>query len=75
MCDRGSLVVKVKESWLVCHEFEPSDAEDPPCRGDPYPLDLKFKVLPLVGCGTCDALHLRVEIDDPASEVPVQKIG
>ncbi|GFY20931.1 hypothetical protein TNCV_3989751 [Trichonephila clavipes] len=26
----GSLVVKVMDSWLACHEFEPSAAEDPP---------------------------------------------
>ncbi|GFV78903.1 hypothetical protein TNCV_4080031 [Trichonephila clavipes] len=28
-CDRGSLVVKAMES---CREFDPSSAEDPPCR-------------------------------------------
>ncbi|GFT28348.1 uncharacterized protein TNCV_646521 [Trichonephila clavipes] len=28
---RGSLVVKVTDSWLTCHKFEPSAAEDPPC--------------------------------------------
>ncbi|GFW21892.1 hypothetical protein TNCV_1236171 [Trichonephila clavipes] len=27
----GSLVVKMTDSWLVCHEFKPSAAEDPPC--------------------------------------------
>ncbi|GFU31920.1 uncharacterized protein TNCV_1111701 [Trichonephila clavipes] len=30
---RGSLVVKVTDSWLACPAFEPSNAEDPPCRG------------------------------------------
>ncbi|GFV04507.1 hypothetical protein TNCV_3322041 [Trichonephila clavipes] len=30
---RGSLVVKVTESWSACHEFEPFTAKDPPCRG------------------------------------------
>ncbi|GFW91767.1 hypothetical protein TNCV_3400271 [Trichonephila clavipes] len=29
----GSLVVKVTDSWLACHEFEPSVTENPPCRG------------------------------------------
>ncbi|GFV19421.1 hypothetical protein TNCV_3663541 [Trichonephila clavipes] len=28
---RGSLVVKVTDSWPVCHEFEPRTAEDPLC--------------------------------------------
>ncbi|GFT73458.1 hypothetical protein TNCV_4020961 [Trichonephila clavipes] len=32
--DRGSLVVKVTDSWLACHEFEFNTTEDPPCRGD-----------------------------------------
>ncbi|GFY05689.1 hypothetical protein TNCV_4403561 [Trichonephila clavipes] len=27
---RGSLVVKVTDSWPTCHEFEPSVTEDPP---------------------------------------------
>ncbi|GFV19440.1 hypothetical protein TNCV_3663731 [Trichonephila clavipes] len=30
---RGSLVVQVTDLWLACHEFEPSTAEDPSCRG------------------------------------------
>ncbi|GFW42183.1 hypothetical protein TNCV_1206391 [Trichonephila clavipes] len=30
--DRESLVVKVTDSWPVCHEFEPGTIEDPPCR-------------------------------------------
>ncbi|GFV70880.1 hypothetical protein TNCV_3040791 [Trichonephila clavipes] len=29
----GSLMVKVRGSWLACHEFDPSTAEDSPCRG------------------------------------------
>ncbi|GFT58509.1 transposable element Tcb2 transposase [Trichonephila clavipes] len=28
----GCLMVKVTDSWLECHDFEPSTAEDPPCR-------------------------------------------
>ncbi|GFU30147.1 hypothetical protein TNCV_1784351 [Trichonephila clavipes] len=30
----GSQVVKVTDSWPVCHELEPSTAEEPPCRGE-----------------------------------------
>ncbi|GFS69166.1 hypothetical protein TNCV_4010171 [Trichonephila clavipes] len=30
---RGSLVVNVTSSWRACHEFKPSTAEDPPCKG------------------------------------------
>ncbi|GFV45034.1 hypothetical protein TNCV_907811 [Trichonephila clavipes] len=29
----GSLVVKITDSWPACHDFEPSTAEDTPCRG------------------------------------------
>ncbi|GFU46213.1 hypothetical protein TNCV_2155491 [Trichonephila clavipes] len=29
---RGSRVVKVTDSGLPCHEFEPSTTKDPPCR-------------------------------------------
>ncbi|GFV84420.1 hypothetical protein TNCV_5006841 [Trichonephila clavipes] len=35
-----SLVVKVTDSWLVCHELKPSTAEDPPCRGDRCMLNM-----------------------------------
>ncbi|GFY33219.1 hypothetical protein TNCV_1240701 [Trichonephila clavipes] len=30
---RSSLVVKTKDSWLACHDFECSIAENPLCRG------------------------------------------
>ncbi|GFX17184.1 hypothetical protein TNCV_2857071 [Trichonephila clavipes] len=30
---RGSLMVKVTDLWLACHELELSAAKDPPCRG------------------------------------------
>ncbi|GFW78772.1 hypothetical protein TNCV_4261941 [Trichonephila clavipes] len=43
------LMVKVMDSWLSCHEFEPSTAEDPPCRGGRCTLNMsKFK-RPTVG--------------------------
>ncbi|GFT77376.1 hypothetical protein TNCV_1470361 [Trichonephila clavipes] len=32
ICDLGSLVVQVTDSWSACHEFEPVTAENPPCR-------------------------------------------
>ncbi|GFW42640.1 methyltranfer_dom domain-containing protein [Trichonephila clavipes] len=28
---RGSLVVKITDSWLACNKFEPCAAEEPPC--------------------------------------------
>ncbi|GFY17902.1 hypothetical protein TNCV_3383951 [Trichonephila clavipes] len=31
--DCGNLVVKVTDSLLACHEFEPCTTEDQPCRG------------------------------------------
>ncbi|GFU66953.1 hypothetical protein TNCV_4296051 [Trichonephila clavipes] len=36
----GSLVVEVTDLWLESHEFEPSSAEDPPCRGGRCTLNL-----------------------------------
>ncbi|GFU59712.1 hypothetical protein TNCV_3186721 [Trichonephila clavipes] len=45
-CCCSSLVVKVKftDSWPVSHEFEPSAAEDPPCRGGRCTLNMsRFK--------------------------------
>ncbi|GFW97791.1 hypothetical protein TNCV_1425541 [Trichonephila clavipes] len=30
--DKGSHVVKGTDLWLECHELEPCNAEDPPCR-------------------------------------------
>ncbi|GFV71764.1 hypothetical protein TNCV_777811 [Trichonephila clavipes] len=32
----GSLVVKVKDSWQACHEFEPSAVEQRPCKRAVY---------------------------------------
>ncbi|GFU45931.1 hypothetical protein TNCV_5102331 [Trichonephila clavipes] len=32
VCGRGSLVVKVTDSWSEWHQFESSIAEDVPCR-------------------------------------------
>ncbi|GFV65322.1 transposable element Tc3 transposase [Trichonephila clavipes] len=46
--DSGSLVVKVTDSWLVCHEFEPSTTEDPLCR-DRCTLHLSRAQTPPVG--------------------------
>ncbi|GFT57199.1 hypothetical protein TNCV_1692091 [Trichonephila clavipes] len=31
-CGHGDLVFKDKDSWLDCHEFEPSTSEDTPWR-------------------------------------------
>ncbi|GFX40666.1 hypothetical protein TNCV_1217891 [Trichonephila clavipes] len=39
----GSLVVKVTDWWSVCHEFQPSTAEDPPCRGT---MHVKSAIVP-----------------------------
>ncbi|GFW41247.1 hypothetical protein TNCV_1002401 [Trichonephila clavipes] len=48
-CGRGSLVVKVTDSWPECHEFEPSTAEDPPCMEAMHVKSVvSSKVLPLV---------------------------
>ncbi|GFY04429.1 uncharacterized protein TNCV_4415171 [Trichonephila clavipes] len=49
---RGSLVVKVTDSWSTCHEFEPNTAEDPPCRGAMHVKSVESSnVLPFVWCG------------------------
>ncbi|GFT33788.1 hypothetical protein TNCV_4382991 [Trichonephila clavipes] len=51
--DPGSLKVKVSDSRPVGHEFEPSTAEDPPCRGMMHVKSVKSSnILPLVWCGS-----------------------
>ncbi|GFX32675.1 hypothetical protein TNCV_888131 [Trichonephila clavipes] len=42
-------MVKVTDSWLMCHEFEPSAAEDLPCRGGRCSLNLSRLKRPPVG--------------------------
>ncbi|GFX61357.1 uncharacterized protein TNCV_4894011 [Trichonephila clavipes] len=48
-CGRGSLVVKVTDSWNACHDFEPCTTEDPPCRGGRYMLNMSRLKRPLFG--------------------------
>ncbi|GFX98572.1 hypothetical protein TNCV_1501501 [Trichonephila clavipes] len=45
-CDRDSSVVKITNSWLECHEFEPCTTEEPPCRGavESPPLRVKWRM-------------------------------
>ncbi|GFX14860.1 hypothetical protein TNCV_1486021 [Trichonephila clavipes] len=39
----------ITKSWLVCHEFEPSTTEDPPCWGAIHVKSVKSSnLLPLV---------------------------
>ncbi|GFW49961.1 RNase H domain-containing protein [Trichonephila clavipes] len=40
LSDCGILVVKVTDSWLACHEFEPVTAEDPPYSGGRCTLNM-----------------------------------
>ncbi|GFS73427.1 uncharacterized protein TNCV_1101531 [Trichonephila clavipes] len=50
---RGSLVVKVTDSWQVYHEFKTSTTEDPPCREAMHVKSVESSsVLPLVWCGS-----------------------
>ncbi|GFX29833.1 hypothetical protein TNCV_4749621 [Trichonephila clavipes] len=43
------MVAVVTESWLVCHEFDPSAAEDPLCRGNRCTLNLLRHKRPPIG--------------------------
>ncbi|GFT12693.1 hypothetical protein TNCV_5094591 [Trichonephila clavipes] len=45
----GSLTVKVTDSWLACHEFEPGSSEDLPCRRGRCTLNMSWLVRPPVG--------------------------
>ncbi|GFW26961.1 phosphatase and actin regulator 2 [Trichonephila clavipes] len=46
---RSNLVVKVTDSWLTCHEFEPCTTEELPCRGAMHIESVKSSnILPLV---------------------------
>ncbi|GFT33975.1 uncharacterized protein TNCV_4384341 [Trichonephila clavipes] len=44
---RGSLVVKITDSWPVCYELELSTTEDPPCRGTMHIKSVKAKRPPV----------------------------
>ncbi|GFV92320.1 hypothetical protein TNCV_3949301 [Trichonephila clavipes] len=37
------------DSWTACHEFEPSTADDPPCRGSRCELNVSRLKCPPVG--------------------------
>ncbi|GFX33747.1 hypothetical protein TNCV_3961561 [Trichonephila clavipes] len=45
----GSLVVKITDFWLTSHEFEPSTAEDPPCREHKCTLNMSRLKRPPIG--------------------------
>ncbi|GFW09810.1 hypothetical protein TNCV_868721 [Trichonephila clavipes] len=47
----GSQVVKVSDSWLVCHEFQPSIVEDPPFRGERWTFNLSRAQTSARWCG------------------------
>ncbi|GFY27616.1 uncharacterized protein TNCV_910671 [Trichonephila clavipes] len=52
-CRHCSSVVKVTDSKQACHEFEPSTAEDPPCREKMlFKYVESSNILPLVWCGS-----------------------
>ncbi|GFV76348.1 hypothetical protein TNCV_4413271 [Trichonephila clavipes] len=62
--DSGDLVVKFADSWLACHEFDPSTAEDVPCKRSRSMLSMSRLKRPSVGVGKlrCHPRHLtRVE--------------
>ncbi|GFW46459.1 hypothetical protein TNCV_4811471 [Trichonephila clavipes] len=49
----GSPMVKVTDSWVVCHEFESSTTEDSPCREAMRVTSVESSnVLPLVWYGS-----------------------
>ncbi|GFW18596.1 hypothetical protein TNCV_1222571 [Trichonephila clavipes] len=48
ICRRGSLEVKVTDSWPAYHEFKPSTAEDPPSRGVLCTLNMLILKHPLI---------------------------
>ncbi|GFW71910.1 hypothetical protein TNCV_3220861 [Trichonephila clavipes] len=60
---RGSLIVKITDSWLACHEFKPITAEDPQCRETMLCRELKRPPVGVVwksGEGQCRPLHLTM---------------
>ncbi|GFV83922.1 hypothetical protein TNCV_1479241 [Trichonephila clavipes] len=69
----GSLVVKATDLRLAFHEFEPGTAEDPPCRGGQYTLNLSRLKHPLVGVEKRAALWfslLKPQISDGSLNSP-----
>ncbi|GFS61384.1 hypothetical protein TNCV_3105621 [Trichonephila clavipes] len=61
----GSLVVKVTNSWLACHEFKPGTVEDPSCTGDRCTLNMSRLKCPPVGV----VLKLGEDVWDASSSV------
>ncbi|PRD29144.1 UNVERIFIED_CONTAM: hypothetical protein NCL1_30282 [Trichonephila clavipes] len=56
-CGRSSLMFKVMNWRLACHEFEPSTTDDPPKRGYPCALNLlRIKYPPLEWCGSLEGV-------------------
>ncbi|GFU37669.1 hypothetical protein TNCV_2480591 [Trichonephila clavipes] len=71
---KRGLVVKVVDSWPAGHEFEPSSAEDPPCRGVMHVASVESSnALPLVWRGITRGLsrnsELRSSDEDDLSNV------
>ncbi|GFW60351.1 hypothetical protein TNCV_1844311 [Trichonephila clavipes] len=53
-------MVKVTDLWQVDHEFDPSTAEDSPCRGSMHVKSVESSsVLPLVWCGSSERGQLK----------------
>ncbi|GFW75451.1 hypothetical protein TNCV_4426351 [Trichonephila clavipes] len=66
LCSHGTLVVKETDSRLACHEFEPSTAEDPPCRAAMHVKSFEAKTSSR-WCG--------VEVWDVTSQVSSSSLG
>ncbi|GFX97192.1 hypothetical protein TNCV_556821 [Trichonephila clavipes] len=49
LSDRRSLMVKVMDSWLACHEFDSSVAENSKCREGHFTLNMLMLKRPPVG--------------------------
>ncbi|GFS55535.1 hypothetical protein TNCV_1627641 [Trichonephila clavipes] len=63
-----------KESWLACHEFEPSIAEDPPCREGRSTLNLSRAKLSSHWCSMViwrgDTSSVVIRVTGPWLKIP-----
>ncbi|GFX57003.1 SCAN domain-containing protein 3 [Trichonephila clavipes] len=60
-------MVKIKNSWSVCPEFEPGTAEDPPCRSGRWTLNMSRLKRPPIGvvwCKLCRSYQSNSEVDN-----------
>ncbi|GFU92546.1 transposable element Tc1 transposase [Trichonephila clavipes] len=76
---RGSLVVKFRDRWLACYEFDTSASKDPPCRGGRCTSNLsRLKRPPVCVCAKIkdEVEKLAYQLNEEAerTERPIRRL-